>query len=314
MKNIRKKNLFCWAAAFLLCFSFMQAQEIPADSKIKEVTLFPDRATIEREASLTLSPGTQKIILSGLPSSLIPDSIRVSGEGQVKVKILGVELQTEFLESASQEEIQKLEKEIASVKQEIARLNEAIDIQLAKEKFLKSIGEGAFSQLGKESLSGSPDPLNLEKVLKFLETNLDQAKTDKLSLENIRHEKEEKLKALQKKLESIQPERSRQTTKAEVLLEAENKGDFTLFMNYMVRNARWTPHYTLRALPEDSSVELTLAADIQQKSGENWNSVTLNLSTSSPSFGASPPQLPPWEVDIYEPQPLLREKTEARKG
>lgn len=317
MENIRTKNLWHLAVALLLCFSFMQAQqaqEITEDSKIKEVTLFPDRATIEREATLTLHPGAQKVILSGLPSSLIPDSIRVSGKGQAKVKILGVELKTEFLETAFQEEIQKLEKEIASVKQELSRLKEAIDIQLAKEKFLKSIGEGAFSQMGKEILSGTPDPLNLEKVLKFLEKNLDQAKTEKLSLENVRQEKEEKLKTLEKRLDSIKPERSRQTNQAEVLLEADSKVDFTLSMNYMVRNARWTPHYTLRALPEDSSIELTLAAEVQQKSGENWDSVKLNLSTSSPSSGTSPPQLPPWEVDIYEPQPVLRERKDARKA
>jgi len=77
---------------------------------------------------------------------------------------------------------------------------------------------------------------------------------------------------------------------------------------------RRRPYYTLRALPESSSLELTLAVEVRQKSGENWNSIKLNLSTSSPSVGTAPTQLSPWEVDFYEPLPILREKADIREA
>ena len=71
---------------FLLFLSFLFSSglfcdEILTKSSISSVTVYPDRASVTREADLSLVPGVHSVIFDGLPSALIPNSVRVSGKG-----------------------------------------------------------------------------------------------------------------------------------------------------------------------------------------------------------------------------------------
>jgi uncharacterized protein (TIGR02231 family) len=82
-----------------------------------------------------------------------------------------------------------------------------------------------------------------------------------------------------------------------------------------VINARWSPLYTLRAIPDSSEIELALQASIQQISGEDWEDVDALLSTSSPALATNPPVLNPWILDIYVPRAVVKmEKAKIDRG
>lgn len=70
---------------------------------------------------------------------------------------------------------------------------------------------------------------------------------------------------------------------------------------YSLDNAGWRPLYRLEARPDAGRVDLSLEAEIWQRSGEDWSGVPLTLSTADPRQGMTPPCLREW---IIRPRPL----------
>src|SRR5919106_2401865 len=72
-------------------------------SVLTAVTVFPDRARAVRRGKVKLEPGQQRLDFSGLPMSLSPDSVRASGRGSARARLLGVDVQVQnFLETPAE--------------------------------------------------------------------------------------------------------------------------------------------------------------------------------------------------------------------
>jgi uncharacterized protein (TIGR02231 family) len=312
---MQRKVIFLLIFLFFIFCGALFSDEIVTQSSISAVTVFPDRASVTREADLTLVPGMHSVVFSGLPATLIPNSVRVSGKGTALVKVLGVDISTQFLESSLLPEIDKLQKEIDSVQLEIDKIKDKIDVLESQEKFLKSIEASTSSQASQEILLGKPDVQSWEKVINFLSAKLQDVKQSKLECKKVLTEQGAKLEALKKKLESIKPQKPLEGKRVTVLLESGRSGDFKLNLFYTVINARWSPLYTLRAIPDSSEIELALQANIQQVSGEDWQDVDALLSTSSPALATNPPLLNPWILDVYIPRAEVKmEKAKIYRG
>lgn len=284
----------------------MAELKIQAVSSIASVTIYPDRATIVRETNIKPVLGPQSVVFSGLPTTLIPNSLRASGRGVAAVKILGLEVANEFLDVALLPEIKKLEAEIDALDYDITKTKNAIAIFETQEKFLNSIQATTTTKASEQVALGKPDILSWEKVYDFLGTKLQAVKQAQLDLQKKLDDQNVKLDARKKKLDSIRPKRSQEAKKVSVLIEASQVGDFKMSLAYTVMNARWAPLYTVRALPDSSEIELTVTGLIQQRSGENWENVKAQLSTASPAIESRPGELEPWTLDIYVPRPVQR--------
>ncbi|MCX6577647.1 MAG: mucoidy inhibitor MuiA family protein [Candidatus Aminicenantes bacterium] len=325
MKNAKNFRfaLLTLISCFLFCLSLFpqEAKELPpprfvkdatpelkiqAVSSIASVTIYPDRATIVRETNIKPVLGPQSVVFSGLPTTLIPNSLRASGRGVAAVKILGLEVANEFLETALLPEIKRLEAEIDALNFDITKTKNAIEVLSTQEKFLNSIQATTTTKASEQVAQGKPDILSWEKVYDFLGTKLLAVKQAQLEHQKKLDDQNVKLDALKKKLDSIRPRRSQEARKVSVLIEASQVGDFKLSLAYTVMNARWVPLYTVRALPDSSEIELTVTGLIQQRSGENWENVKAQLSTASPAIESRPGELDSWTLDIYVPRPVQR--------
>jgi len=306
---------FSLAVFLLLTFaSSLLSEEIRAESTISSVTVFPDRATIIREVDLTLGLGTHSIVFDRLPVTMIPNSLRVTGKGTAAVKILGIDLSSEYLEASLLPEVKKLQSEIDALQLEINQTKDKIEVLNAQEKFLKSIESANAAQASQEVRLGKPDIQSWERVIDFLGRKLQEVKKAQLEQKKLLKEQQTKLDALKKKLNSIKPRRPKESKRATILLEASRQGEFRLNLSYTVVNSRWIPLYTMRALPDASEIEFAMSANIQQKSGENWKKVRALLSTSSPALTPKPPKLHPWILDIYTPRPRLEKRDKRVVG
>jgi len=331
---IIRKNIWLAASALVFCFFVclslfpQETKEVPpprflkgatpelaiqAVSSIASVTIYPDRATVVREADIRPVLGPQSVIFSGLPTTLIPSSLRASGRGTAAVKILGLEVANEFLESALLPDIKKLEAEIEALDGEIAKTKNGLEVLGTQEKFLNSIQSTTAAKASEEVAQGKADVLSWEKVYDFLGTKLTAVKQAQLDRQKILAEQQAKREALKKKLDSIKPQRSQEARRVTVLIEAGQVGDFKMSLAYTVRNAGWAPLYTLRALPDTNEIELAVTGLIQQRSGENWENVRAQLSTASPSVESRPGELKPWTLDIYVPRPVARRAAKDRE-
>jgi len=298
----------------LLLSGSLVSEEIFAKSKISSVTIYPDRATIIREADLTFGSGTHSVFFENLPVTLIPNSLRVSGKGTAVVKVVGLDLASQYLEFALLPEVKKLQAEIDALELEMSKTVNKIDVLNSQEKFLKSIESANAAQASQEIMLGKPDTQSWERVLNFLGSKLSEVKNGKLEQNQILKDQRAKLNALKKKLNSIRPQRSTESRKVSVILDAARAGRFKLSLSYTVMRARWIPLYTMRALPDSSEIEFAMSANIQQNSGENWENAKALLSTASPALSTNPPVLYPWILDIYTPQPSRSRTAKAAIG
>ena len=308
--NKRTVFFLLFISILLLAFSVYSQEpskdgELVAKSSIAQVTVYPDRATIVREASLFLNPSIKSIIFSGLPSTLIPNSLRATGRGAAAVKLLGLDVIPQYLESPLLPEIKKLQAEIDALTLEMGKIKGTIEVLDSQERFLMSIQSTTTAKASQEVAAGKPDILSWEKVFDFLGTKLGGVKQSRLDQQKSLEDQQVKLDALKKKLESMRPQRSLEGRKVSVIVEVGRAGEFKLDLSYTVVNARWIPVYMMRAVPDSSEIELATTAVIIQKSGENWENVKALLSTASPSLETQPSELSPWLLDIYVPRKIV---------
>ena len=298
----------------LLLSGSLVSEEIVAKSKISSVTIYPDRATIIREADLTFGSGTHSVFFENLPVTLIPNSLRVSGKGTAVVKVVGLDLTSQYLEFALLPEVKKLQAEIDALELEMSKTVNRIEVLNSQEKFLKSIESANAAQASQEIMLGKPDTQSWERVLNFLGSKLTEVKKGKLEQNQILKDQRAKLNALKKKLNSIRPQSSTESRKVSVILDAARAGRFKISLSYTVMRARWIPLYTMRALPDSSEIEFAMSANIQQNSGENWENAKALLSTASPALSTNPPVLYPWILDFYTPRPAQARRTKGVTG
>jgi uncharacterized protein (TIGR02231 family) len=83
-----------------------------------------------------------------------------------------------------------------------------------------------------------------------------------------------------------------------VRLLAKNDGEVRLA--YLFSDAGWRPTYRAMLDSERGTVRLERAAQIAQRSGEDWSRVRLSLSTSTPRHSASGPQPYAWNVNLQD--------------
>ncbi|MCX6561552.1 MAG: mucoidy inhibitor MuiA family protein [Candidatus Aminicenantes bacterium] len=314
--NQTRRAILLGLAAAVLAGAVASAQELPpprfvtpnpelkiqAVSRIQSVTVFADRATVVRTAAIRPILGPQSVVFAGLPTTIIGGSLRASGRGAAEVKILGLETANEYLESPLLPEARKVQTELDALLYEIGKTKNDLAVLGVQESFLMSLPASQSALNAASVAQGKADPLGWEKTLEFLGGKLATVKAGQLDRQKTLKEQETKAEALRKRIEELKPGRPAEARKVTVLIEAKTQGDFTLDLSYTVANARWTPVYVVRALPDSGEAELSLSAVIQQRSGESWEGVRMALSTSSPALESRPRDLSPWLLDIYVPR------------
>jgi len=290
------------------------ASEIAARSAITTVTVFPDRATVTREADLDLAPSVKAVVFKGLPASILGGSLRVTGRGTAAVKLLSIDVRDEFLESPLLPELKKLEAELEALEFELQQTGDAMAVIDAQAKFLASIQASSADRASREIAEGRTDVAAWDRVVDFLGTRLGTLKKARLERLRVQQDQTAKAEALRKKIESLRPRQPLRGETAVANVEVSKAGSFRMSLSYTVRNAGWAPRYTLRALPDSSEIELGMTADIVQRSGENWDKARVLLSTSAPALGAGPSELSPWLIDLYVPPPPAPLAARRMKG
>jgi len=276
--------------------------EMKVHSKVVSVTVYPQNAFVTRAADIKLTPGSYKLVLSGLPIDLVDESVRAEGEGVAKVDIGEIGVRKVFLEKAHQEEISKLEGEIQKLEDTERGLKDSIDVLKSRIKLLDSIRVLSPEVLSKDLTAAKIDPSAWQKAIDFTFRNLDEAKAGIRRLEAERRELTKRLEVLRKKLDQIRTGRPDTVKERWADVEVRSGGSYSFRASYVVRNASWRPHYRARAFPDEGRMELLYLGKVSQLTGEDWEDVEVTLSTAKPAFGAQAPELPPWYLDFY-PRP-----------
>jgi len=297
----------------LLC-SYVFASEIGVESRIVEVTVYPNSALISRIANLKLSAGEYKIVFSNIIPEVDENSLRISAQGSTEVKLFGAQVKKEFLKEVPSERIQQLKDEIQKLEDEIKNLQNTKNLLSEEKNFLDSIRLFSRDQIPKDLVTKMPKAQELEETLKFLDGKLKENYALVMEAELKIRDLNKKIDVLNRELSQISGPSKKLKRSIVVDLEVLKSATFDLKISYLVSGAFWQPIYDARANFDKSEVELISYGIIRQNTGEDWPDVDISLSTAKPAIGGRMPYVEPWFLRPYQPPRVLDEERTAGWG
>jgi len=276
-------------------------ERIELDSEVSAVTVYADRAMVTRTAKAELDVGEAEVVVSGLPAALDEYSFRVGGSGIAIVKVMSVELAREFRGAPPDKERTRVWKAIQKAEDEKRVLETEQAFLADKITFLKKTAKAGHDDLSKTLARKRINVEEGKKIIEFFFGGIDklykQVEKNYLKLREL----DENMEKLHREWEKLESPRLMEGKSAVVRAEVSRGGAFDMELTYVVFGAGWESGYDIRLDTEANRLQLDYRAGVVQQTGEDWDGVTLRLSTASPGLGANPPELSPAYVDFFYP-------------
>lgn len=278
------------------------AADIPTTAaKVHTVTVYGDRAEVVRHLTATVEAGDHTLTFENLPGATDLSSVRVDGKGAFTlIDIRGERVQTK---EVADERVLKLTKELEALRAQVNDLTLA-DNRITQRKAALEKVLGRLTSVGKESANAEMDPAKWAGYLQYHVDTL--AKLDKEVLANgvSRTSLTLDVDRVQRELNELNAHRFKFRNVASVRIEAKQAGPIELDLAYVVRGPSWNPLYDIRADTKAKTVQVNYHAEVRQSTGEDWKGVALKLSTAQPNLGGREPQMSPWFIHRFVPQPV----------
>ena len=271
----------------------IRAADLSVRAPVGAVTVFPDRAEVTRVIEATVPAGATTLVLEGLPASLLPDSVRVSGQAGDRIAIGSVETKALYQEAAVRGEERRLLADIEALNDRRRALSDRIQALQVQVDFIASIGREMPAAANEEIVRGSMDPAKWQEAWKALSLGTAEAR-DGMRLAEIEMRGIDS-EVAKKSAELAQVQTGQTATMvARVNIDAQQATTVKLEFSYQLGDAWWWPVYDARLNTESGKIDLVQLAQVQQRTGEDWSNVKLTLSTARPSAGAALPDLQTW--------------------
>ncbi|HKZ82701.1 MAG TPA: mucoidy inhibitor MuiA family protein [Anaerolineae bacterium] len=277
---------------------------------IVEVTVYPDRARVTRRGSTTLEPGLHQLSIADLPLALDTASVRAGGKfrpsaASGSARLLGVDVRRTYYQDTPVAMVKELEDQILALEDADRVLADKAEALAVQEAFARSVAEKAGEQLARGIAFSRTDVAQGSALMGFVAQEMTRTQNDRREIGIQRRDLARQLEQLRNQLRMLQGSRGRERYTATVEVEVTAVGELTVDLVYVVTSAGWLPLYDMRLDPSlragFGEVELAYLGQVTQRSGEDWNSVTLVLSTARPALATVLPELKPWYVSVYEP-------------
>lgn len=278
---------------------FLTAQEKlkETESAITDVRVFAAGAQVQREATVKLDKGINRVVFLGVTKNLDPGSIQIKvGEG---VTILSVSHRETILQNPKKAPIIKmLEDSVKHLETEILKEN--------NNQFVFRQMEDVLMQ--NKSIKGDKgvNLIDLEDVIELYRTKLTQIKKGLLESESYSLRLLERIAVLKKQLEEFRSSNRQPVYEVIAVLSANNSRNEKISLGYYANGAAWQPYYDIRVSDVVSPITLQYKAEVRNNTGENWDNVNLSLSTGNPNLSGYAPTLRPTYL-IFQQENRMQE-------
>jgi uncharacterized protein (TIGR02231 family) len=281
----------------IISASYISAQPVKEiKAEMKHVTVFPDRAQISHESSVTLQ-GKTVLRLSSLSPYIDPQSVQVKGFGDFT--ILSVNHQNNYLQNLEETtEIKNLRSQLEVLLQKVEDEKAAITVLKEKEAFL--VANRAI--LVKETTFSIEQ---LKSVMELYTSNMEQVTTTTLKKTRLIKDYEKQIAALQQQISDRLGKQNLPSGEIYITATADKQVNGKLYFSYVVMNAGWYPSYDIRVDDINNPVTIFYKANVYQNSGVPWKDVKLSFSNATPWIAGNIPVLYPWFIDFYAPPRIM---------
>lgn len=287
---------FAAVLAVLLLVSYSTyAQDAPrVESNVAEVTLYRNQAQIIRTFEVPAGEGPIELVVPGLPDQIIGGSLFAEGGEQVDVR--AVQMRERVVGQEPRDDIRALDEQILVKSEEIEENTAMQSLVQSQLSYLDKL-EGFVAPTATTELSqGVLDAAQLRETTQFIFEQRAESTREMLSLRSAARTLQRELQTLQRQRASLAGRTQTVVREAVLFLDRRQAGAATVRLTYLVNNCGWAPSYNVRGDLAAGSVRVEYNALIRQRTGEDWNGVTLTLSTASPMISASGPAMAAFPV------------------
>jgi uncharacterized protein (TIGR02231 family) len=274
------------------------------ETKIDSIVVYTDRARVTRTQSISLTGNESELVISKLPTSIITDSIRATGTSNVAVKLLGVRTQNVFSTEPVAEKIAQLHQEIQNLGIQKRLVEDALRGLNLQRQFVENLSEKSVERFSQSLARQQINLAETKNLLNFVGEEYGTFSEAIVQRQRQLQQLEKELAVKHQQLQQLQNPDYKQSIDLIISIQPAGSGDLQLQVSYMVENASWTPLYDIRVNEPQKNIALSYLAEVKQRTGEDWNGVSLTLSTAKPGLGTLPPKLHPWYIDIERPAPV----------
>jgi len=287
MKTILYAALFI--PALLNAQSTIPSQNI--QSKVESAILYLDGAELTQKKSISLNPGRNLIVFTGITPKLVSKSVQITASGDVS--ILSVSDKINYL---------SLTKENPKVKQ----LRDSLELigdnvsQLIYEKEAYTTEKTMINT--NHDLSGKDKVVSvveLKAAADFYRSRIKEINVEILKLDKKIESNQQLATRLQMSLNELRGVDNDPTAEVELLINNNGaaKINSDVEVKYVVANAGWVPTYDLIAEDINKPIELKYKAKVFNNTNVDWNDIKIKLSTGDPMKNASKPELKTWYLN-----------------
>ncbi len=277
------------------------AKFIVAESDIKSVTVYNNRAKITRTAILRIPAGAHTLAFKDLPPSLLSDSLRAEGSAQATVKFGAVSSKTVMSTDLASPRAAELSAKLEDLNDQTVQISAERAATDAKLAFLKSVGAQAQLRTDEDIAEINLKPDQWTAAAATLASGVLAGQKEYAAQDIRQRSLSREVDKTRRELQQLQSGGQRATFAVTVPLESDKPTELTIELSYQVPNATWEPTYDARLSSEGKgSLDLVQYGTVRQTTGEDWTGVALTLSTAQPQRGASLPDTTPLWVDAYQ--------------
>jgi uncharacterized protein (TIGR02231 family) len=294
-----KHKLFTGVVILLVNLPVMASDLSDVNSQIREVTVFLQGAQITRQARINVNKGTSTLVFRELPVNIDPQSIQARGEGNFV--ILSLLHQVNYLAGAHKTAaVQALQDTLKLLENKVAEVGGKLSVMKSEEEMLaanRSLGGGDRTITVAE----------LKLAADFYRARLTEIRKEQIRLQAENGQLTQKIEKVRNQLNAMNADINKPTSEILVNISAPENSAVSLWISYTVNDAGWFPVYDIRAKDVQNPVQLYYNAKVFQNTGENWDKVSMKLSTANPQQRGEKPVLQPWFIDFEQPVVALRQ-------
>lgn len=296
---MRSKVFVGGLAGFLATVSSQAlADRIEVTTTVEAARIYPDGAEVTRGAAVSAPAGRHDIVIADLPRRIDLTTLRAELAAGQSATLLGLRYaQPQARPEAEDPAREALEAEIRDVEWARRAAEDAEAAAVARRDHAESFRKAAAAasaERGAADLLGALE--HWPAAFAQLAEEHAAAQADARAARRQAEDLGRRLEALYAELAALRPPAPRSELVVSIAAEAPIDGA-ALSISYLTADAAWSPFYDLRLDEaegdgETGALVVVRRAAVLQRTGEDWDDVTLTLSTARPSGRMAAPDAP----------------------
>lgn len=277
----------------------LSAAELAVNLPIDAVTVYPAGAEVTRSGMQTLPAGSHRLVLTGLPAQLDPGRLQIHIASDA-VSLGALQLEQQFQEGLMNPEEQRLQNELEALEDGRLAITDEIEAANTQLKLLDSLAAGAGSQ--QDSVSAQ----ELTELLSSLGAASASARETIRDANRRLRQQDREIARKQFELSQVQTRQQVANTIA-VEIQVSAAVSVPVSLTYPVAQAGWEWLYEARLATDSGRLDLARKVSVQQTTGEDWDGVSMTITTARPGENTQTPHLGSLLVDLLQVMPLRAE-------